>query len=160
MTVSTRKISPCLWFDNRIAEAVNFYVSLFGGKILNTAYYGEGAPQPKGAVLTMTFTLEDEECMALNGGPQFQFTEAVSFMVKCRDQAEVDKYWNALAADGGQESQCGWLKDRYGLSWQIVPTVLGTYITDKDPEKAKRAMQAMLKMKKIDIAALEKAHAG
>ena len=106
------------------------------------------------------FTLEDEEFMALNGGPQFQFTEAVSFMVKCRDQAEVDKYWNALAADGGQESQCGWLKDRYGLSWQIVPTVLGTYITDKDPEKAKRAMQAMLKMKKIDIAALEKAHAG
>src|SRR2546421_2486098 len=159
MTVSTRKISPCLWFDNRIEKAVNFYVSLFGGKILNTAYYTEGAPMPKGTVMMMTFTLQDEEFMALNGGPQFKYTEAVSFMVKCRDQAEVDKYWNALTADGGHESQCGWLKDRYGLSWQIVPTVLGTYITDKDPEKAKRAMQAMLKMKKIDIAALEKAHA-
>src|SRR5438045_9365829 len=106
MTVSTRKISPCLWFDNRIAEAVNFYVSLFGGKILNTAYYGEGAPQPKGTVLTMTFTLEDEECMALNGGPQFQFTEAVSFMGKCRDQAEVDKDCTAMTADGCEEAQC------------------------------------------------------
>ena len=160
MINSTKKISPCLWFDNRIEEAVNFYVSLFGGKILGTAYYGEGAPQPKGTVMTMTFTLQDEEFMALNGGPQFHFSEAVSFMVKCKDQAEVDKYWNALTANGGQESQCGWLKDRYGLSWQITPTVLLTCITDKDPEKAKRTMQAMMKMKKIDIAAVEKAHAG
>src|SRR5256714_12824236 len=113
MAVSTKKISPCLWFDNRIEEAVNFYVSLFGGKILNIAYYGEGAPMPKGTVMTMTFTLQDEEFMALNGGPQFKYTEAVSFMVKCRDQAEGDKYWNALTADGRQESQCGRLNDKY-----------------------------------------------
>ena len=160
MTITSKKISPCLWFDNRIEEAVNFYISVFDGKLLSTSHYGEGAPQPKGTVMTMTFTLQDEEFMALNGGPHFQFTEAVSFMVKCKDQAEVDKYWNALTADGGRESQCGWLKDRYGLSWQIAPTVLLTCITDKDPEKAKRTMQAMMKMKKIDIAAVEKAHAG
>jgi predicted 3-demethylubiquinone-9 3-methyltransferase (glyoxalase superfamily) len=157
---STKKISPCLWFDNRIEEAVNFYVSLFGGKILGTVYYGEDAPQPKGTVLTMTFTLQDEEFMALNGGPHFKFTEAVSFLVKCRDQTEVDKYWNALTADGGQESQCGWLKDKYGLSWQIAPTVLLEAVSDHDPEKAKRAMQAMMTMKKIDIATIEKARAG
>jgi len=160
VTVSAKKISPCLWFDNRIEEAVNFYVSLFGGKIYSTSYYGEGAPQPKGTVMMMTFMLHDEEFVALNGGPHFKFTEAVSFLVKCKDQAEVDKYWNALTADGGQESQCGWLKDKYGLSWQITPTALLTYVTDKDPEKAKRAMQAMMTMTKIDIAALEKARAG
>jgi predicted 3-demethylubiquinone-9 3-methyltransferase (glyoxalase superfamily) len=155
-----KKISPCLWFDNRIEEAVNFYVSLFGGKILNTSYYNEAGPMPKGTVLTMTFTLHDEEFVALNGGPEFKFTEAVSFMVKCKDQAEVDKYWNALTADGGQESQCSWLKDKYGLSWQIVPEALLRYVTDKDPERAQRAMQAMFKMKKIDIATIEKAVAG
>ena len=103
MSVSTKKISPCLWFDHRIEEAVNFYVSVFGGKILDTTHYPEGGPQPKGTVLTMTFTLQDEEFVALNGGPHFKFTEAVSFMVKCRDQAEVDKYWNALTAEGGQD---------------------------------------------------------
>jgi len=156
---SAKKISPCLWFDNRIEEAVNFYVALFGGKIHDVGYYGEAGPMPKGTVMTMTFTLQDEEFLALNGGPHFKFNEAVSFMVKCRDQAEVDKYWNALTADGGQESQCGWLKDKYGLSWQIVPTVLGTMITDKDPERARRTMQAMMTMKKLDVAALEKAHA-
>ena len=160
MSVSTKKISPCLWFDNRIEEAVKFYISLFGGKIIQTAYYPEGTPMPKGTVMTVTFTLQDEEFIALNGGPHFKFNEAVSFMVTCKDQAEVDKYWNALTADGGEESQCGWLKDKYGLSWQITPTVLLAYTTDKDPEKAKRAMQAMMKMKKIDIAAIEKAHAG
>jgi len=161
MTIfSTKKIAPCLWFDNSIEEAVNFYVSLFGGKILDMSRYGEGGPMPKGTVLTMTFTLHDEEFMALNGGPHFKFNEAVSFMVKCKDQAEVDKYWNALTADGGQESQCGWLKDRYGLSWQIVPEVMPRLLMDKDPEKGKRAMQAMMTMKKLDIAALEKAHAG
>ena len=160
MSVSAKKISPCLWFDDRIEEAVNFYISVFGGKILNTAYYPEGTPMPKGTLMTITFTLQDEEFIALNGGPHFKFNEAVSFMVTCKDQAEVDKYWNALTADGGQESQCGWLKDRYGLSWQITPTVLLACTTDKDPEKAKRAMQAMLTMKKIDIAAIEKAHAG
>ena len=160
MTVSTKKIMPCLWFDNRIEEAVNFYVALFGGEIHDTSRYGDAGPLPKGTVMTMTFTLQDEEFMALNGGPHFKFNEAVSFSVRCKDQAEVDKYWNALTADGGQESQCGWCKDRYGLSWQITPTALLTYTTGKDPEKAKRAMQAMFKMKKIDIAAIEKAAAG
>jgi predicted 3-demethylubiquinone-9 3-methyltransferase (glyoxalase superfamily) len=160
MPVSAKKISPCLWFDNRIEEAVKFYISVFGGKILQTARYPDGAPMPKGTVMTITFTLQDEEFIALNGGPHFKFNEAVSFMVKCKDQAEVDKYWNALTADGGQQSQCGWLKDKYGLSWQITPTVLLACTTDQDPEKAKRAMQAMMTMKKIDIAAIEKAHAG
>src|SRR2546421_8843158 len=155
-----KKISPCLWFDDRIEEAVNFYVALFGGEIHDTSRYGDAGPLQKGKVMTMTFTLQDERFMALNGGPHFKFTEAVSFIVMCKDQAEVDKYWNALTADGGQESQCGWLKDKYGLSWQITPTVLLISITDKDPEKAKRTMQAMMKMKKIDIAALAKAHAG
>ena len=124
-------------------------------------YYGEGAPQPKGTVLTVTFTLKDQEFIALNGGPHFKFTEAVSFLVDCETQAEVDHYWNKLTADGGEESQCGWLKDKYGLSWQIVPTrAARAASSDKDPAKAQRAMQAMMKMKKIDIAAMEKAYAG
>jgi len=161
MTIfSTKKIAPCLWFDNRIEEAVNFYVSLFDGKILDSSRYGEGGPMPKGTAMTMTFMLHDEQFMALNGGPHFKFNEAVSFMVKCKDQAEVDKYWKALTADGGEESQCGWLKDKYGLSWQITPETLLGYVTGKDPERAKRAMQAMFTMKKIDIAAIEKALAG
>jgi len=160
MAISTKKISPCLWFDNRIEEAVNFYVALFGGKVLQTSYYGDAGPLPKGTVLTMIFTLHDQEFMALNGGQPMPFTEAVSFLVTCRDQAEIDKYWNALTADGGQEGQCGWLKDKYGLSWQIAPAVMGSFITDPDPEKAKRTMQAMMTMKKLDLAALEKAHAG
>ena len=160
MSISTKKIFPCLWFDDRIEEAVNFYVALFGGKILHTSYYGDAGPLPKGTVMTMTFTLQDEEFLALNGGPHFKFNEAVSFVVKCKDQAEVDKYWNALTADGGQESQCGWLKDKNGLAWQITPTALLTYTTGQDPERAKRAMQAMFKMKKIDIAAIEQAAAG
>jgi predicted 3-demethylubiquinone-9 3-methyltransferase (glyoxalase superfamily) len=157
---SKKKIAPCLWFDSRLEEAVNFYVSLFGGKVHDTSYYPEGAPMPKGTVLTMTFSLQDEEFMALNGGPHFKFNEAVSFVVKCKDQAEVDKYWSALTADGGQESQCGWLKDKYGLSWQIAPEALLTYTTGKDAGRAKRAMQAMMTMKKIDIATIEKAAAG
>jgi predicted 3-demethylubiquinone-9 3-methyltransferase (glyoxalase superfamily) len=160
MIVSTKKITPCLWFDDRIEEAVNFYISVFGGKILNSAYYPAGTPMAEGSVMMITFMLQDEEFVALNGGPHFKFNEAVSFMVKCKDQAEVDKYWSALTAGGGQESQCGWLKDRYGLSWQITPTALLTCNTDKDPAKAARAMQAMMTMKKIDIAAIEKAHAG
>jgi len=158
--ILTHRITPCLWFDNRIEEAVKFYISVFGGEIHDTTYYGEGAPQPKGTVLTITFRLKDQEFVALNGGPHFKFTEAVSFYVRCETQAEVDNYWNKLTADGGQESQCSWLKDKYGLSWQIVPAVLLQYITDKDPAKAQRTMQAMMQMKKIDIAAIEKAHAG
>src|SRR3954471_10306110 len=160
MSISTKKVLTCLWFDNRIEEAVNFSVTMFGGNIFSPSYYNEAGPLPKGTVMTMTFTLQDEEFMALNGGPHFKFNEAVSFSVKCKDQAEVDKYWNALTADGGQESQCGWCKDKYGLSWQITPAALLTYTTGKDPEKAKRAMQAMFTMKKIDIAAIEKAVAG
>jgi predicted 3-demethylubiquinone-9 3-methyltransferase (glyoxalase superfamily) len=156
-----QKITPCLWFDDRIEEAVNFYISVFGdAKILTKLHYGDGAPMPKGTVLVMTFELEGQEFMALNGGPQFKFTEAVSFFVKCETQSEVDHFWNRLLAGGGQESQCGWLKDKYGLSWQIVPTVLLKYLSDKDPAKAQRVMQAMMQMIKIDIAALEKAHAG
>ena len=160
MAFPTSKVSPCLWFDNRIEEAVNFYVALFGGKILDTSYYGEAGPLPKGTVLTMTFTILDEEFMALNGGQPMQYTEAVSFLVKCKDQAEIDKYWNALTAGGGAEIECGWCKDKYGVRWQIAPEVMGRLITDKDPERVKRTMQAMMKMKKLDIATLEKAHAG
>ena len=158
---SEQKITPCLWFDHRIAEAVDFYISVFGdGTILSKSYYGEGAPQPKGSVLAMTFSLRGQTFMALNGGPLFRFTEAVSFMVKCESQAEVDHFWNALTADGGEESRCGWLKDKFGLSWQITPSALPRLIGDKDPAKAQRAMQAMMQMRKIDIATLEKAHAG
>jgi predicted 3-demethylubiquinone-9 3-methyltransferase (glyoxalase superfamily) len=156
-----RQITPCLWFDNRIEEAVKFYVSVFGdGEILSTSYYGEGAPQPKGTVMVIMFRLGAQKFMALNGGPLFKFTEAVSFMVDCDNQAEVDHFWNALTADGGEESQCGWLKDKYGLSWQITPTALLRYVQDKDPARAQRAMAAMMTMRKIDIAAIERAHAG
>jgi predicted 3-demethylubiquinone-9 3-methyltransferase (glyoxalase superfamily) len=158
--ILTHQITPCLWFDDRIKEAVNFYISVFGGTIHETTYYGEGAPQPKGTVLTITFTLQDQIFVALNGGPYFKFTEAVSFYVRCESQAEVDRYWDTLTADGGQESQCGWLKDKYGLSWQIAPTALLRMISDKDAAKAQRAMQAMMTMKKIDIAAIEVAYAG
>jgi predicted 3-demethylubiquinone-9 3-methyltransferase (glyoxalase superfamily) len=154
---SIKKISPCLWFDDRIEEAVNFYVSVFGGKILDRTNYPEGAPQPKGTPMTITFTLQDEEFMALNGGPHFKFNEAVSFLVRCDSQDEVDLYWNVLTKGGGEESQCGWLKDKYGLSWQIAPTALLKYVSDKDTARAQRAMQAMMKMKKIDIAAIEAA---
>jgi predicted 3-demethylubiquinone-9 3-methyltransferase (glyoxalase superfamily) len=160
MVFPGKKISPCLWFDNRIEQAVNFYVALFGGKILQTSYYGDAGPLPKGTVLTMTFTIHDEEFMALNGGREGQYTDAVSFLVKCKDQAEIDKYWNGLTADGGEEIQCGWCKDKYGVRWQIAPEVMGRLITDKDPARVKRTMEAMFTMKKLDIAALEKAHAG
>ena len=158
--ILTHQITPCLWFDDRIEEAVKLYIAVFGGKIHHTNYYGEGAPQPKGTVLTISFTLKDQPFVALNGGSQFKFTEAVSFYVRCETQAEVDNYWTKLTADGGEESMCGWLKDKYGLSWQIAPTVLLRMIDDKDPAKAQRAMQAMMTMKEIDIAAIEKAHGG
>ncbi len=158
--ILTHQITPCLWFDDRIEEAVKFYISVFGGKIHDTNYYGDAVPSQKGKVLTVTFTLKDQTFVALNGGPQFKFTEAVSFYVRCETQAEVDNYWNKLTADGGAESQCGWLKDKYGLSWQIAPTALLRMISDKDAAKAQRAMQAMMTMRKIDIAAVEKAYAG
>jgi predicted 3-demethylubiquinone-9 3-methyltransferase (glyoxalase superfamily) len=156
-----QKIMPCLWFDDRIEEAVNFYTSVFpNAKVTNISRYGDAGPMPKGTVLTATFELEGQGFMALNGGPKFTFSEAISFVVRCADQKEVDHYWNKLTADGGSESQCGWLKDKFGLSWQIVPDALGRHLSDKDTAKANRVMQAMLKMKKIDVAALDKAAAG
>ena len=154
-------IAPCLWFDDRIEEAVNFYVSLFpNAKILSKSAYDDAGPMEKGKVMVMTFELDGVEFMALNGGPRFKFTEAVSFLVKCETQAEVDRYWSTLIANGGAESMCGWLKDRFGLSWQIVPNALGRLMGDKDKQKANRVMQAMLKMQKIDIAELQRAYDG
>lgn len=156
-----QKIRPCLWFDDRIEEAVNFYTSVFpNAKITNISRYGDAGPMPKGTVLTATFELEGQEFMALNGGPKFKFSEAISFVVSCETQAEVDYYWNKLLEGGGREDQCAWLKDKFGLSWQIVPDALVRYLGDKDPKKANRVMEAMLKMKKIVIADLDKAYAG
>jgi predicted 3-demethylubiquinone-9 3-methyltransferase (glyoxalase superfamily) len=152
-----QKITPCLWFDNNAEEAVRFYTSVFKhSKILTTARYGDAGPGPKGSVMTINFELNGQEFLALNGGPHFKFTEAISFIVYCKTQQEIDEYWQRLSA-GGQEVQCGWLKDKYGLSWQIVPTVLQELVTDRDPAKANRVMQAMLKMIKLDIATLERA---
>lgn len=145
---SVQKISPFLWFDNNMEEAVKFYVSVFPDSKVTMM-----------SPMTSSFELCGQEFMALNGGPMFKFSEAVSFFVKCRDQAEVDAYWSKLLAGGGAEGQCGWLKDRYGLSWQIIPDALGRYLQDADPAKSQRVMQAMLKMKKIVIADLDKAYA-
>jgi predicted 3-demethylubiquinone-9 3-methyltransferase (glyoxalase superfamily) len=156
-----QKISPFLWFDDRIEEAVSLYVGLFpGGRIVRTSRYGPGAPRPAGTVMSMTFELAGQEFMALNGGPLYQFTPAVSFLVKCATQAEVDHYWEGLVAGGGEAQPCGWLRDRFGLSWQVIPDALGRALGDPDPARAHRAVQAMLQMTKIDIAALERALAG
>jgi predicted 3-demethylubiquinone-9 3-methyltransferase (glyoxalase superfamily) len=152
------KIKPFLWFDDQAEEAMNFYTSIFkNSKVGTVSRYPEGAPGPAGKVMSATFQLEGQEFMALNGGPLFKFTEAISFFVNCETQEEVDELWAKLSA-GGKESQCGWLKDKFGLSWQIIPSSLGKMLGDKDREKAKRVMQAMLKMKKIDIAALQRAY--
>ena len=156
-----QKITPFPWFDDKAEEAMNFYVSIFkNSKVLSVSRYGEGGPGPAGTVMTGTFVLDGQELMALNAGPIFHFTEAISFFVNCENQAEVDDLWGKLTADGGEESMCGWLKDKYGLSWQIVPTVLGDLLQDKDAVKAGRAMQAMLQMHKLDIAGLKKAFEG
>jgi predicted 3-demethylubiquinone-9 3-methyltransferase (glyoxalase superfamily) len=156
-----QKIKPCLWVDDRIEEAVNFYVSVFkDGKILEMSRYGDAGPLPKGKVMVANFEIQGQEFMALNGGPQFKFSEAVSFYINCKDQAEVDYYWEQLTADGGEESMCGWLKDKFGLSWQIVPAALGWLVGGPDKAGAGRAMQAMLQMRKIIVADLEKAYAG
>jgi predicted 3-demethylubiquinone-9 3-methyltransferase (glyoxalase superfamily) len=155
-----QKISPMLWFEDQAEEAAKFYVSVFpNSEILSVTHYGEGAPRPAGTVLTVTFRLDGEEFTALNGGPEFKFTEAVSFVIDCDSQAEVDAYWNKLTAGGGEPGPCGWLKDKYGLSWQVVPRRLMELMEDKDKAKANRVMQAMLKMGKIDIAELERAAA-
>src|SRR5262245_47243010 len=151
------KITPFLWFDNNAEEAVNFYTSVFpNSKITRMVRYGDAGPGPKGSVMTASFELDGQSFTALNGGPHFKFSEAISFVVHCKTQDEVDTYWSKLSA-GGQESQCGWLKDKFGLSWQIVPTVLPELLADKDPAKARRVMEAMLQMKKIDIEALKHA---
>jgi predicted 3-demethylubiquinone-9 3-methyltransferase (glyoxalase superfamily) len=151
------KITPFLWFDTQAEEAAKLYTSIFpNSKILKTARYGDAGPGPKGSVMTIEFELDGQRMIALNGGPVFKFTEAISLVVDCKDQKEVDHYWGRLL-QGGRESQCGWLKDRYGLSWQIVPAVLGELLSAPDAKKAKRVMEAMLKMKKIDIAALKAA---
>ena len=155
------KISPCLWFDREAEQAMNFYLSVFkNGKAGEILRYGEGAPMPAGTVLTATFEIEGVSFIALNGGPHFKFNEAISLSIDCQSQDEVDYYWDALTADGGQPSQCGWLKDKFGVSWQIVPDVLPRLLTDPDPARANRAMQAMMTMKKIIIADIEAAANG
>jgi predicted 3-demethylubiquinone-9 3-methyltransferase (glyoxalase superfamily) len=151
-------ITPFLWFDSNAEEAAKFYTSVFkDSKILSTARYGDAGPGPKGSVMTVNFQISGQEFMALNGGPQFKFTEAVSFVVNCETQEEVDAYWSKLSA-GGEEGPCGWLKDKFGLSWQVVPTALPKLLKDPDPAKAQRVMKAMLQMKKIEIKELEDAY--
>ena len=153
-----QKITPFLWFDNNAEEAANFYVSVFkNSKVLNIARYGEVGPGPKGTVMTVEFELDGQEFVALNGGPQFKFTEAVSFVVNCDTQEEVDYYWERLS-EGGEKSRCGWLRDKFGLGWQVTPTILGKLLADKDQERANRVMQTMLKMDKLDIEPLQRAY--
>ena len=152
------RITPNLWFDDNGKEAAEFYVSVFpNSKITNITHYGEAGPGEPGSVLTVSFVLDGTPFTIINGGPQFTFDEAVSFEISCADQAEIDFYWDTLTADGGEESQCGWLKDRFGLSWQVVPEGWETMFADADPARANRAMQAMLGMQKLDITALEAA---
>ena len=155
--INNQKIIPFFWFDNQAEESANFYIDIFkNSRINNISRYGEAGPGPKGSVMTVSFELEGQEFTGLNGGPQFKFTEAISFYVKCKSQDEVDYFWERLT-EGGEEQPCGWLKDRFGVSWQIVPTVLVDMLDDPDPEKSKRVTEAMLKMKKIDIKVLEEA---
>ena len=153
-----QKITPFLWFNGQAEEAANLYTSLFNNsKIGSIARYGEAGPGPKGTVMSVTFQLNGQEFIALNGGPQFTFSPAISFLVSCETQEEVDRLWEKLS-EGGRKDRCGWLQDKYGLSWQIVPSVLGTMLHDKDPEKSRKVMKAMLQMDKIDIARLEQAY--
>jgi predicted 3-demethylubiquinone-9 3-methyltransferase (glyoxalase superfamily) len=159
-----QKITPHLWFENNAEEAAKFYTSIFkNSKIIDIAHYGESAAEvsgrPKGTVMTVRFELEGQQFMALNGGPVFKFSPAVSFLVSCKTQEEVDNLWEKRS-EGGEVEQCGWLKDKFGVSWQIVPNVLGEMMQDKDAEKSERVMKALLQMKKIDIQGLRKAYAG
>jgi predicted 3-demethylubiquinone-9 3-methyltransferase (glyoxalase superfamily) len=155
-----QKITPFLWFDSQAEEAANFYVSIFkNSKVGRVTRYGEGAPGPKGTAMSVTFELDGQEFYALNGGPHYTFTPAISFFVNCETQQEVDELWEKLSA-GGEESRCGWLKDKYGLSWQIIPSALGKMLQDKDPTKARRVMEAMLQMGKIGIDRLQQAYDG
>ncbi|MEI7555497.1 VOC family protein [Candidatus Chlorohelix sp.] len=153
-----QKITPFLWFDNKAEEAMNFYTSIFkNSKVLSINRYGEEGPEPKGTVISATFQLNGQEFFALNGGPHYTFSPAISFFVNCETQQEVDELWEKLS-EGGEKQRCGWLKDRYGLSWQIIPSVLGELLQDKDIEKSKRVLQAMLQMNKIDIQTLKQAY--
>ena len=155
--MAIQKITPFLWFDHQAEEAANFYASIFpNAKVVKVLRYGESGPGPAGSAMTVEFQLEGQTFIALNGGPHFKFTEAISFVVNCQTQEEVDHYWEKLSA-GGAEVECGWLKDKFGLSWQIVPTVLFQLLGDPDAKKSERAMKAMLTMKKLDIAALQQA---
>jgi predicted 3-demethylubiquinone-9 3-methyltransferase (glyoxalase superfamily) len=159
-SAAMQKITPFLWFDHQAEEAMHFYTSILkNSKIGKVSRYGDSGPGPKGSVMTASFELDGQEFVALNGGPLFKFTEAVSFLVRCENQAEVDELWEKLSA-GGQPSRCGWLKDKFGLSWQIQPIALMELLSDPDPVKSARVMQAMLQMTKIDIAKLKAAHAG
>lgn len=154
------KITPCLWFDTEAEDAANFYTGIFkNSTVQNVTHYGSAGPRPAGTVMTVTFELDGQPFLALNGGPEFTFDEAISFQVNCDSQAEVDEFWTRLSEEG-QEGPCGWLKDKFGLSWQIVPTVLEELIADPDPERAQRAMKAMLGMQKLDIDELRRAADG
>ena len=153
-----QKITPFLWFNNQAEEAVDFYRSVFkNSKTTSISRYGEGAPKPKGTVMTVGFQLEGQEFVALNGGPVFTFSQAISFVVNCNTQEEIDWYWDKLS-EGGEQQECGWLKDKYGVSWQIVPAALGEWVNDKDPAKSQKVMAALLQMRKLDIGALKKAY--
>jgi len=153
-----QKITPFLWFDGNAEEAMNLYVSVFkNSKVVSVTRYGEAGPGPKGTVMSATFQLEGQQFYALNGGPQYKFTPAISLFVSCETQQEVDELWNRLSA-GGHKDRCGWLQDKYGLSWQIIPTALGKMLQDKNPRKAQNVMKAMLQMDKIDIAKLKQAY--
>lgn len=152
------QITPCLWFDTQAEEAARFYTSVFkNSRIINTSYYSEAGPRPAGTVLEVSFELDGQSFMALNGGPEFTFSEAVSFIVDCHGQEEVDYYWDRLL-EGGEESMCGWLKDKFGVSWQIVPSELGEMMSSTDAGKARRVTEALLQMRKLDIAELRRAY--
>jgi predicted 3-demethylubiquinone-9 3-methyltransferase (glyoxalase superfamily) len=155
-----QKIVPFLWFNDEAEEAVNFYVSLFpNSRVTSTSRYGDAGPGPKGSVMSATFQLDGQEFYALNGGPHYKFTPAISMFINCESQGEVDDLWEKLSA-GGRKDRCGWLQDRFGLSWQVIPKALGEMLRDKDPQKSKRVMQAMMQMDKIDIAKLKQAYNG
>jgi predicted 3-demethylubiquinone-9 3-methyltransferase (glyoxalase superfamily) len=153
----TQKLTPCLWFDTEAEAAAKYYTSIFpNSRILDVSHFGEAGPRPAGMVLTVSFELGGHEFTALNGGPEFKFNEAISFQIRCDTQDEVDRYWAKLT-EGGEEGPCGWLKDRYGVSWQVIPKRLEELLTDPDPDRSQRAMRAMMQMKKLDVAALEEA---